>query len=119
MINSTPGNEPAQSLLRLSKIADLLGVKTLDLHSARKHIAGFPAPKNATGILVFCPEEVLAWAKDRDVKAAIREAFRLRRLQLLQTGAVVDTLSLQFISQRPAATQAKVRRVYNNLRYDC
>ncbi|MBS4015799.1 MAG: hypothetical protein KGZ86_05140 [Candidatus Latescibacteria bacterium] len=119
MIKSNPcnENEPAQSLLRLSKIADLLGVKERDLHSARKYIAAFPPPKNATGILVFCPQEVLAWAKDRDVKAAIREAFRLRRLQ--QTDAVVDTMALHFISQRPAATQAKARRVYTNLRYDC
>ncbi|MDO8941497.1 MAG: hypothetical protein Q7U98_20250 [Methylicorpusculum sp.] len=116
MINSTPGNEPAQPLLRLSKIADLLGVKAVTLHSVRKYIEAFPAPKNSKGILLFCPEEVQAWAADRDVKAAMREAARNRQKSLL---AVDNTEALLFIAQRTGDTKPKARRVYNNLRYDC
>lgn len=69
-------------LLSLWDVADLLGIRRFALTNCRPYLQGFPKPVKGPGKTLLYPEhEVLAWAEGRDLKAALKAAYKTRRIE--------------------------------------
>ena len=72
----------AIKLLSLWEVADLLGIRRFALTNCRPYLQGFPKPVKGPGKTLLYPEhEVLAWAEGRDLKAALKAAYKTRRTE--------------------------------------
>lgn len=72
----------ATKLLSLWDVADLLGIRRFALTNCRPYLKDFPQPVKGPGkTLLYREDEALAWAKGRNLKAALKAAYKTRREQ--------------------------------------
>lgn len=72
----------AIKLLSLWEVADLLGIRRFALTNCRPYLKDFPQPVKGPGkTLLYRQDQALAWAKGRDLKAALKLAYKTRREQ--------------------------------------